>query len=215
MNNPPPLPDRDTTCLDPADLLRPEQYKLMTGTVIPRPIALITTLGPNGHNAAPFSFFNAVSICPPTIMASIGPRNDELKDTIRNLRILPEFVVHIVDFASAEKMNICAIDFPSQVNEIERAGFRTAPSLKVQPLRLIDCPVQMECRLMDVREVGTLPHHMIMGEVVMFHYHKGIVNQRLHVDAAAIDAIGRLAGELNYIRTDNRFGMPMLPVPDA
>ena len=206
---------RITTRLDPAELRTQEQYKLMAGSVIPRPIALVTTLGPNGPNAAPFSFFNAIGVKPPMVMFSVGPREGAEKDTVRNLRHLPEFVVHIVDYASAEKMNICATEFPAHINEIERAGFHYAPSEKVAPPRLLDCPVQMECRVIEMREMGRLPYVVVFGEVLLFHFHEGIVDDRLNVDAARIDAVGRLAGTLNYTRIDNRFGMPILPVPEA
>lgn len=213
--SPPPDAPRDTTRIDPATLRFGEQYKLMTGTIVPRPIALVSTLGPEGPNAAPFSFFNAVGAKPPMIVFSAGPRDGAEKDTIHNLRHLPEFVLHIVDFASAEKMNTCAIEFPRHVDEIERGGWRTAPSEIVKPVRLIDCPVQMECKVVDIREIGRAPYNLVLGEIVLFHFHEGIVNERLHVDHARLDAIGRLAGGLNYIRTHDRFGMAIPPVPEA
>lgn len=208
-------PERDTTRIDPATLRTHEQYKLMTGTVYPRPIALVTTLGPEGPNAAPFSFFNVMGVKPPMVMISVGPRDGAAKDTVRNLLHLPEFVVHIVSFEQAEKMNICATEFPRHVDEIARAGFRTAPSDKVRPVRLIECPVQMECRLLEMRKIGRLPYDLILGEVVMLHYHPGIVDARLNVDASRIDAIGRLAGPLNYVRTRDRFGLAVPPVPES
>jgi len=210
-----PATPRDLTRIDPDALRFGDQYKLMTGTIVPRPIALVTTLGPDGGNAAPFSFFNAVGAKPPMIVFSAGPRFGEVKDTIYNLERLPEFVLHIVDFASAEKMNLCAMEFPRHVDEIERAGWRTAPSEKVKPVRLIDCPVQMECKVVDIRKIGRAPYDLVLGEIVLFHFHEGIVNERLHVDHARLDAIGRLAGDLNYIRTRERFGMAIPPVPES
>ena len=211
-------PDRSAAEMvgfDPSALRTHEQYKLLTGTVTPRPIALVTTLGEKGPNAAPFSFFNAIGVKPPMLMISIGPRDGALKDTVRNLQVLPEFVVHMVDHASLEKMNVCAIDFPEQVNEIERAGFRTLPSVKVRPPRLADCPVQFECKVVEIRPVGRLPYHMIIGEIVWFHYRSDLVDERMHVDSARLDPIGRLAGRLNYTRVDSRFSLPALPVPEG
>lgn len=203
-----------TVGFDPASMRTHEQYKLLIGTVMPRPIALVTTIGPEGLNAAPFSFFNAIGVKPPMLMLSIGPRDGAVKDTVHNLQAIPEFVVHMVDYASVQKMNICAIDFARSINEIERAGFRTAPSVKVRPPRLIDCPVQFECRVMDMRKIGRLPYDLIIGEIVWFHYRAGLVDADLNVDAELLDPIGRLSGELNYTRIKSRFAMPRLPIPD-
>ncbi len=209
------LSDDDMLGFD-ADALRgPQQYKLLTGTVVPRPIALVTTLGPGGPNAAPFSFFNALGVNPPMVMFSIGPRDGQSKDTARNLETTPEFVVHIVDYATRDKMNVCAIDFPSGINEIERAGYRTAPSVKVRPPRLLDCPVQFECKVMETLTLGRAPYTVVIGEVVWFHYRKGLVDERLNVDQALLDPIGRLTGQFNYTRISGRFSMPLLPLPGA
>src|SRR6185436_12131122 len=124
-----PMPEFDPALLDPR-----EMSKLMSAAVVPRPIALVTTLGEDGPNAAPFSFFNLVCADPPMLMFSMAPREGTtMKDTIRNIERLPEFVVHIVDEPNKEKMNLCSAELPHGVNEIERAGFRTAPSTKVRP----------------------------------------------------------------------------------
>ena len=203
----------DCVGFDVDTLSQPDQYKLLAGSVLPRPIALVTTLGPHGPNAAPFSFFNAFGSEPPMIAFSAGPRETGAKDTIRNIRDSGEFVVHIVDVASAEKMNICAIDFGPGVNEIAEAGFRTAPSVKVRPPRLLDCPVQMECRVMKMLKLGRTPYDMVIGEVVYFHFRPGIVNERRHVDLARLDPLGRLAGSGGYGRMSDRFEIKRLPVP--
>ena len=190
--------------LDPSQLEERDQYKLMTGSIVPRPIALVTTLGLNGPNAAPFSLFNMVGTAPPLLMFSVGNQGDgSAKGTVQNLRYLPEFVVHICDEAIAERMNICATDYPHGVNELEKAGFDTAPSIKVAPPRIVDAPVQMECRLERIVEFGTR-HHVVFGEVVLFHFRDGIVNDRCHVDIAKLNPIGRLSGSL-YARIRDTF----------
>jgi len=190
--------------LDPARLEERDQYKLMTGSIVPRPIALVTTLGPKGPNAAPFSLFNMVGSAPPMLMFSVGNQGDgSEKDTIHNLRLLPEFVVHICNEAIAERMNVCATDFPPGVNELERAGFATVPSRKVRPPRIQDAPVQMECRLVRIVDFGTR-HHVAFGEVVLFHFHDGIVNERGHVDLSKLNPIGRLSGS-HYTRVSDLF----------
>jgi len=215
-NQPGQTPSRqaaETESFDPAMLSHEEQYKLMVGTVMPRPIALVTTLGPLGPNAAPFSFFNAFAADPPMIAFSASSRDGVPKDTIRNIREMGEFVVHIVDDALKDKMNICGIEYASEVNEIAEAGLRTAPSLKVRPPRLIECPVQMECKLTQIVLLGRMPYEMVIGEVVLFHYRKGLVNERKHVDPGLLNPLGRLAGYSGYTRITDRFPMARLPVP--
>ncbi|MEK6592982.1 MAG: flavin reductase family protein [Pseudomonadota bacterium] len=195
---------------DAASLDAQSQYKLMVGTVTPRPIALVTTLGKDGPNAAPFSFFNCVGTPPPMVMFSVGAKESGAKDTVRNIREIPEFVVHIVSDAIKDQMNICALDYPRGVNEIDKAGFTTAPSRKVRPPRIVEAPVALECKLMQIVELGHKPYHLVIGEVVYFHYHDGIVNDRFHVDLARVNPIGRLAGKGGYTRVTDRFEMPRL-----
>ena len=204
------MPEYDASKLTPE-----QQYKLMTSTVVPRPIALVTTLGPEGPNAAPFSFFNMVASDPPAIMFSAGPRGKSMKDTIRNIELLPEFVVHIVDEPNKEKMNICSTEWEYGVNEIERSGFRTAPSRMVKPPRLIDCPVQYECRLIQFVKIGNKPYTMVIGEIVNFHLRDGLVDeQKMYVNTPAIQAMGRMEGRDMYCRSANdRFSMPRPDLP--
>ena len=198
---------------DAAAISAQDQYKLMIGSVTPRPIALVTTTGSKGHNAAPFSFFNAIGAPPPMVMFSVGEKDAGSKDTVRNLREIPEFVVHIVSDAIRDKMNICAIDYPPGVDEIAEAGFTAAPSRKVRPPRIAEAPIALECRLMKMIEVGAKPYQLVIGEVVYFHYHEGLVNDRFHVDVARVNPIGRLAGKGGYTRVTDSFEMPRLPLP--
>lgn len=192
--------------LDPATLAEKEQYKLMSGCIVPRPIALITTVGPLGPNAAPFSLFNMAGSAPPMVMFAIGNQADgREKDTLQNLRHLPEFVVHICNEAIAERMNICSTDFPTGVNELERAGLSAAPSVKVRPPRIVEAPVQLEGRVMQVVDAGHR-HHIVVGEIVWFHFHDGIVNERYYVDVRRLNPIGRLSGP-NYSRVREVFQM--------
>jgi flavin reductase (DIM6/NTAB) family NADH-FMN oxidoreductase RutF len=110
-------------------------------------------------------------------------------------------------------MNICGIEYASEVNEIAEAGLRTAPSVKVRPPRLAECPVQMECKLHQIVPLGRMPYQMVIGEVVYLHYRKGLVNERKHVNVARLNPLGRLAGYDGYTRVTDRFPMPRLPVP--
>ena len=199
------MPEFDAAALEWQD-----QYKLMVGTVTPRPIALVTTLGENGPNAAPFSFFNCIGSPPPMVMFSVGDKESGAKDTVHNIRETSEFVVHIVSDAIKDKMNICAVDYPRGVNELAEAGFTAVPSRKVRPPRIAEAPIALECRLMQMLEVGRKPYHLVIGEVVYFHYHDGIVNDRFHVDVGRVDPIGRLAGKGGYTRVTDRFEMPRI-----
>jgi flavin reductase (DIM6/NTAB) family NADH-FMN oxidoreductase RutF len=197
--------------IDPSQLEERDQYKLMTGSIIPRPIALVTSLGPLGPNAAPFSLFNMVGSDPCMLMFSIGNQGDgSAKGTLQNIRHLPEFVVHICDEDIAQRMNVCSTDFPHGINEIERAGLTAVPSVKVRPPRIAEAPVHMECKLIRVVEFGTR-HNVVFGEVVMFHYRDGIVNERYHVDVNKLKPIGRLSGSLyTTVREPFRMDRPFL-----
>lgn len=206
-----------------ADLAVEDQYKLMSGAIIPRPIALTVTLGPDGPNAAPFSFFNCIGVSPPMFMIACSPKTgpksggstSEVKDTVANLRHHPEMVVHIVDYELRNRMNACALDYDSNVNELEIAGFNTAPSKSVAPPRITDCRVALESRLIDIHEMGDLPYYVIFGEVVHFHLDDSVVNDRLHVDPEALDALGRMAGNGGYTKITDKFTMPFLHPPGS
>ncbi len=189
---------------DPQKLSEREQYKLMTGTVVPRPLALVTTLGESGVNAAPFSLFNVAGTAPPMVYLCIGDQDDgSEKDTIQNLRWNPEFVVHMVNEAIADRMNICATDFPIHVDELAEAGLTPLSSNRVKPPRIAESPAHFECKLLQIIDIG-IRHHIVLGEVVWFHYHDGIVNERFHVDFRKLNPIGRLSGSL-YARLDETF----------
>ena len=198
------------TEFDAAALDVQTQYKLLIGSVTPRPIALVTTIGSQGVNAAPFSFLQRDRLRPAMLMFSVGDKEGGAKDTVANIREIPEFVVHIVSDAIREKMNICAIDYPRGVNEIAEAGFTALASKKVRPPRIAEAPVAFECRLLQMLELGRAPYHVVIGEVLYYHYHKGIVDERFHVDVGKINPIGRLAGRGGYTRITDRFEMPRL-----
>ncbi len=102
---------------------------------------------------------------------------------------------------------MCAVEYPTGVNELERAGLRTTPSVKVKPPRIIDCLVQLECRVEQILPLGSMPHHMVICEVVLFHYRVGLVDERLRVDLDRLDAIGRLSAPGRYSWTRDRFTM--------
>ena len=126
-------------------------YNLMIGLVAPRPIALVTTLGPSGCvNAAPFSAYNYLCLDPPIVGLGVqagGREGAELKDTARNIEALGEFVVNVVSADLARRMNVCAVDFPPQVSELEMAGLTPEASSLVSVPRIKEAPAALECRL--------------------------------------------------------------------
>jgi flavin reductase (DIM6/NTAB) family NADH-FMN oxidoreductase RutF len=189
-----------------ADLEPRQRYKLLGGLVVPRPIALVTTLGPGGVvNAAPFSFFNVFSEDPAIIALGVSHRPDGTpKDTARNIQATGEFVVNLVDEAIAEAMNVTAVDFPPGESEPEAAGLELAPSLQVKPPRLAAAPAALECR----RTVGLMfgaNRELLIGEVLGVHVRSGIIDpQTLNVDFAALRPVGRLSGN-GYARQRDTF----------
>lgn len=192
---------------EPADLSEAQQYRLVAGTVVPRPIALVVTQGPSGPNAAPFSFFNMLSVAPPMLILSVAPRNGQEKDTIRNLRDCPEFVVHIPNRALAPRVNECAASLAPDASEVELAGFVTAPSVKVKPLRLIEFPVQFECKVTQTLKLGRRPHTAIIGEILRMHFHADVVCDDFLIDSARLDAVGRISGQGQYVGLTDIFHM--------
>ena len=128
--------------IDPTLHSYADNYKVLTSVVVPRPIAWVVTLNAEGRqNAAPFSFFNVVCGAPPIVLIGIGRREGQAKDTAANIRVNKEFVVNLVSAETAEQMNITAIDFGPEVDELEQAGLTTLPSARVAPQSGIDCRI--------------------------------------------------------------------------
>ena len=192
-------------------------YKLLVATIGPRPIAWVTTQDVDGTvNAAPFSFFNAMSGNPPVVAIGIGGRGPgDVKDTGGNIRRTGEFVVNLVSYKLAEQMNITAIDFPKSVNELTEAQLTTAPSHHVKPPRIAEAPVSMECERLVIVDVG-IDRAVILGKVVAFHIQDDCVldKDRCYVDTPKLDLIGRMHGRGWYARTTDRFDLPRIDVAD-
>ncbi|MBX4928728.1 flavin reductase family protein [Rhizobium binae] len=179
------------------ELSERQRYKLMIGTIIPRPIALVTTVDEHGRiNAAPFSFFNCLSADPPILAIGVENHADmSFKDTGHNVRMTEVFTVNIVSFAIAEAMHVCGARYPRGVDELKEAGLTAMPGEKVASPYIAEAPAAFECRRHVTLELGR-SRQIIMGEIVFAHYRDGVVDpERLHVDPAAIDAIARLGGD--------------------
>lgn len=183
-------------------------YKLLVGLVAPRPIALITSIDENGRlNAAPFSAYNYLCTDPPILGVGVTNRPDQKfvpKDTARNIRRTGEFVVNVVTEDIAEKMNICATDFPPEMSEVELAGFTTATSQKVKPPRLAEAHAALECREYTTMEIGR--SRIILGHVVAIYVEDQFVDPAgPYIKAEDLHSIGRMNGLGNYIRTRDAF----------
>ncbi|MBW8790033.1 MAG: flavin reductase family protein [Rhizobium leguminosarum] len=174
-----------------------QRYKLMIGTIIPRPIALVTTVDENGRiNAAPFSFFNCLSADPPILAIGVENNADmSFKDTGHNIRMTEVFTVNIVSLAIAEAMHVCGAKYPRGVDELKEAGLTAMSGEKVASPFIAEAPAAFECRRHVTLELGR-SRQIVMGEIVYAHYRDGVVDpERLHVDPAAVDAIARLGGD--------------------
>jgi len=183
-----------------------QKYKLLTALVIPRPIALVTTLGPGGVvNAAPYSFFNAFSQDPPLVVLGIERKApDRPKDTGRNIDLTGEFVVNLVSEEIAGAMNVCAVDFPAEVSELEPAGLHTAQSRFVRPPRLAEAPAALECRTFTLMRIGAR-RELVIGEVLGGWVRDDIVDPgTLRIDLSRYRPVGRLFGNL-YCRVHDVF----------
>jgi flavin reductase (DIM6/NTAB) family NADH-FMN oxidoreductase RutF len=186
-------------------------YQQLISSVVPRPIAFVTTLSPAGVvNLAPFSFFNGVGGNPPAIMFSPCNRRDGTpKDTLLNLRHCGEFVVNVVTHDMAQAMNAASFEFAPEISELAVCGFTAVPSRLVRPPRVAESPVHLECRLLDIVPVGSGPlaGNICIGAVLCFHVAEGHTMGDGTVDIAKLDPIARLGGEL-YSRTRELFAMP-------
>jgi len=180
----------------PEDLDPDSTYKLLSGVVVPRPIAWVTTLSPGPIvNLAPFSAFTFVSNQPPMVAISIGRKAGRLKDTARNIRDREEFVVHVADWPLLEKVHLSATEHPPDRSEVEELGLATVPSDIIATPRLAAAPVALECRLHQTIEFGELKTALVVGRVVMFHVRDGLmVAGKIQTDR--LRPIARLAGPM-------------------
>lgn len=183
--------------VEPQTLSAQQSYRLLTGIVVPRPIAWVSTLNAGGTvNLAPFSAFTFVSPKPPMIGISIGRKAGVYKDTARNILANEHYVVHIADRTLLEKLHASSEEFPEDVSEAEQLDIETIPSDLVATPRIAAAPVAMECRLRHMNEYGDTRSRFIVGEIVRFHVRDGLVRDG-KIETSELDPICRLAGP-NY-----------------
>jgi flavin reductase (DIM6/NTAB) family NADH-FMN oxidoreductase RutF len=195
------------TEVDFAKITAYQRYKLMASLIVPRPIALVTTLGADGVvNAAPFSMFNMVGEDPPVVMLSINRLQDgHLKDTAANILHNQQFVVHMTDEAMVEQMHACGEAFPAHVNELETVGLTALPSHCVAPPRIAEAPVAFECVLHEKLE--TESRYVFIGEVRWLSVRDGLVDtQAWRVNLQDYHPVGRFGASF-YVRSGQRFSV--------
>ena len=193
--------------IDP-DTLDPQScYKLLIGSVVPRPIAWTSTVSRRGvHNLAPFSFFTVASRNPPMLCISVGPRTDQppdTKDTLSNIAQMGEFVINIVSLPLSNAMYESSRTHPPKANEFEKAGLTPARCEVVTAPRVEEAAVSMECLLERVLQLGT--DHLVIGRMVRFHVRDELYENG-RIDVAKLQPLGRLAG--NYTRVETIFELP-------
>jgi len=196
--------------LDFATLPAREAYQWMTSTILPRPIAWVATISPEGvTNLAPFSFFQGITANPPTLMfVPTNTRDGAKKDTLRNIELVPEFVVNFVPFALAGPMNDTAALLPYGESEFAHFGLESATSAKVRPPRVAAAPAAFECTLDQIVHIGTGPlaANVVFGRIVAAHIKDAVIGPDGFPDAAKLDLVGRLGREA-YTTTRDTFSL--------
>ncbi|RBW68611.1 flavin reductase family protein [Bacillus taeanensis] len=195
--------------IDPANNSERENYKVLIGSIIPRPIAFVTTISKDGVlNGAPFSYFNIVSSNPPMISLAVQRTEGKQKDTARNIIESKEFVVHIVDEQNVEKVNQTAASLPPDQSEIELAKLTPVESLKISVPGVKEAKIRMECSLEHALELGGLDStgcDLIIGKVVHYHIDSAIYENG-RIDPKGLAAVSRLAGS-NYAKIGEIFSI--------
>ena len=195
-----------------------ERYNLITGTVVPRPIALVTTVSEDGTvNAAPFSFFNALGSNPPIVAFSPGThsiRPLRLKDTRANVLATKQFVVNMVTEELAEPMTIAGATFPADESEIDSMRVTLIPSTQVKPPRIAESPINLECELVQVVDIGR--NKVLFGEVVEMHIRDDLINlEKMYIHYDRLNFLGRMPGGSGiYSKTRDLMILPRITYED-
>ena len=195
--------------IHPANLNQWDSHELLMSAILPRPIAFVSTLGADGvFNVAPYSSFAPVGTKPALVCFQIGLKRDgQKKDTLKNIEFSKDFVVNAVDEPLAEAMNQAAANYPSEVDEFKETGLTAGQSDLVKAPRVVESPVNMECKLLQLLQFGELPNscHIIIGEILLVHIRDDL-RAGDQIDISKWKPIGRLGGQL-YCRTTDIFEM--------
>jgi len=195
---------------EPNELDHAAVYKLLTGSIIPRPIAWVSTVSEEGiNNLAPFSYFNAVGDDPPHVMFSTGISNHKQKDTLKNVLFTKQFVVNMVTEELTEQMNTTAQSVHADVDEFELAGVTPIPSQKIKAMRVKESPIQFECELVhhyfleDHKNGGAC---VLIGRIVMMHFDESVLLDNHKINIETYKPVARLAGS-NYAKIGELFSV--------
>lgn len=185
--------------VDPKELSIPVLHQYLLGGIGPRPIAFASTIDAEGRdNLAPFSFFNVFSANPPILVfsPSRSGRTAEHKDTLLNILEVPEVVINVVTYPMVHQMSLASSPFPKGISEFEKSGFTPIKSESVRPKRVLESPIQYECKVIDVRELGTggAAGNLVICEVTRIHMKEEILTEGQMIDQQKIDLVARMGG---------------------
>lgn len=194
--------------LDPKELPVPKVHQYLLGAIGPRPIAFASTIDAEGnHNLAPFSFFNVFSANPPIMIFSPARagRTNTTKDTYNNVKVVPEVVINVVNYEMVHQMSLASSPYPAGTSEFTKAGFTPLASEKIRPMRVAESPVQFECKVNEVIELGTEggAGNLVICEVVKIHIHEDVLDENQLIDQKKIDLVSRMGGNW-YCRADEK-----------
>ncbi len=186
--------------IDPKDIPVQKLHQYLLGAIGPRPIAFASTVDAEGKpNLAPFSFFNVFSANPPILIFSPARsgRTNTTKDTYNNVKVVPEVVINVVNYDIVHQMSLASSPYAPEVNEFEKAGFTALKSDNVKPFRVAESPVQFECKVNEVIELGTEggAGNLIICEVVKIHIHDEVLDSNGMIDQQKIDLVARMGGD--------------------
>jgi len=195
--------------IEPDSVGFPNVYKVMVGSIVPRPIAFVSTVSPAGiYNLAPFSFFTGASVNPPVVcFCPLRKADGRPKDTLNNIEQNGDFVVNIVSEEFIEQMNTTSAEFPPDVDEFRVSGLTPVPSDLVKAPRVKESHVSMECRLFRIFQISDRPSggSIVTGEIVRLHVDDACIDN-FRIDPDKLRAVGRMAG-ITYVRTADRFDL--------
>ncbi len=192
--------------INPSEIPVPKLHHYLLGAVGPRPIAFASTVDEEGNdNLAPFSFFNVFSANPPIMIFSPARsgRTNQTKDTYNNVKVVPEVVINVVNYDIVQQMSLASSPFPSDVSEFEKAGFTALESETIQPKRVAESPVQFECKVIEVKELGDQggAGNLVICEVLRIHLDEAVLDEKGMIDQHKIDLVSRMGGNW-YCRAD-------------
>lgn len=187
--------------IDPKEIKTNVFHSYMLSAIAPRPIAFASTVDKNGHpNLAPFSFFNAFGSNPPVVVFSPARRvrDNTIKHTLENIYETKEVVINVVNFAMVRQASLASSEYPKGVNEFIKSGFTPVPSHIVKPFRVKESPVQMECKVLEVKETGNMggAANLIICEILLMHIDEAVLTSDSKIDPNKIDLVARMGSDL-------------------